>query len=54
MKVALITVSIDRETGEVIKEVAGGIEQINEDEFYRPLIEVFGNGFIKQWREELK
>lgn len=47
MEIALVTVTICRHTGkELGREVRESFE-VDEDEYYRPLVEVLGNEFIK-------
>ena len=41
MKVARIKTTIDRHTGEVLQEEIVGYEEVDEDKFYRPLVEIF-------------
>lgn len=41
MKVAYIKTTIDRRTSEVKNQEIVGYEEVNEDEYYRPLVEVF-------------
>ena len=41
MKVAHIRTTIDRHTGEVLQEEIVGDEEVDEDKFYRPLVEIF-------------
>lgn len=53
MKVALINTKINRHTGKVIGKEIKEIKTVNEDEFYRPLVEILGNGFLKQFKKEV-
>lgn len=41
MQAAIAKTTIDRKTGKVLSQEIIGYEQVNEDEFYRPLVEVF-------------
>jgi len=41
VKVAHIRTTIDRHTGEVIQQKVVGYEDVDEDKFYRPLVEIF-------------
>lgn len=42
MQVAIVKTTIDRATGRQIGEEIIGQEEVNEDAFYRPLVEVLG------------
>ena len=48
MQVTTVSVKIDRKTGTVIETEYEGIEEVNETEFYRPLVEVFYKAFSEQ------
>lgn len=52
MEVALITAKINRDTGEVIEKEIKEIREVDEDEFYRPLVEVLGDAFLDQYNKE--
>lgn len=41
MKVAHVKTTIDRHTGEVLQSEIVGYEEVDEDKFYRPLVEIF-------------
>lgn len=47
MEVALITVTVDRNTGKTISREIKEVKEVDEDEFYRPLVEVLGDAFLK-------
>lgn len=51
MKVALINTKINRHTGKVIGKEIKEIKTVNEDEFYRPLVEVLGNDFLRKFEK---
>ncbi len=51
MKVAVVSTKLNRHTGEVISREIKEIRTVNEEEFYRPLVEVLGNGFLKQFKK---
>lgn len=53
VKAAIMTIIIDRDTGERISKEIKEIRTVNEDEFYRPLVEILGNGFLKQFKKEV-
>ena len=48
MEVALIT---NRHTGEIIERETKKIKKVDEDEFYRPLVEVLGDAFLEQYNK---
>lgn len=48
MEVALVTISICRHTGKELSREIKEVREIDEDEFFRPLVEVFGDEFLKQ------
>ncbi|MBU5439460.1 hypothetical protein KQI42_15705 [Tissierella sp. MSJ-40] len=50
MEVALVTVTIDRNTGKTINKEVKEVFEVDEDEFYRPLIKVLGDDFIRRWK----
>lgn len=41
MEVIIVKTSLSRETGELLSQEVIGSEEINEDEYYRPLVEMF-------------
>lgn len=47
MEVALVTVTLDRESGQTISTEVKGVKEVDEEQFYRPLVEVLGNAFLK-------
>lgn len=49
MKIALLATKINRHTGEVTDNEVKHTKVINEDEFYKPLVEVLGSDFLKQF-----
>ncbi len=49
MKASLVSKIINRHTGDVIKREIKEVKRVDEDEFYRPLVEVLGNAFLKQY-----
>jgi len=52
MRAAVVKATIDRNTGEVLKrEVVEHIE-VDEDEYYRPLVEIFGEKIIELQRDK--
>ena len=54
MKVAHVKTTIDRKTGEVIKQEITGYKEVDEDEYYRPLVEMYGKRILKEMRKEVK
>lgn len=55
MEVALVTVTVDRNTGKTISREIKEVKKADEEQFYRPLVEVLGDAFLeymgrsKQW-----
>ena len=47
MQVAIVRTTIDRATGRQISEEIIGYEEIDEDTFYRPLVEIFGRRVLE-------
>ncbi|NLW01213.1 MAG: hypothetical protein GX041_08490 [Clostridiales bacterium] len=47
MKVAHIKTTIDRHTGEVKQQEIVSYEEVDEDEYYRPLAEIFFERIMK-------
>lgn len=47
MQVAIVKTTIDRATGRQIGEEIIGQEEVNEDAFYRPLVEIFGRRVLQ-------
>jgi hypothetical protein len=57
MQVATVRVTYDRKTMEKIGEEVIGYQEMDEDEYYRPLVELLAPKFIewmKQQKEEMK
>ncbi|NMA70074.1 MAG: hypothetical protein GX958_11770 [Desulfitobacterium sp.] len=50
IKVAEKVTTIDRRTGEVIKQEIVAVTEMDKDTYYRPLVEVLGNDFYKKWQ----
>ncbi|MCR2045523.1 hypothetical protein [Anaerosalibacter massiliensis] len=51
MKLALVSMKIDRFTNKVISREAKEIKEVDEDEYYKPLIEMLGDEFLKHKKE---
>lgn len=51
MEVALVSVKIDRHTGETINKEVKEVMEVDEDKFYRPLVEVLGDAFLEQYNK---
>jgi len=47
MKAAIVRTTIDRKTGQKLREGIIGYEEIDEDIFYRPLVEVLGKQVLE-------
>jgi hypothetical protein len=57
MQVATVRVTYDRKTMEKIGEEVIGYQEMDEDEYYRPLVELLAPRFmewLKQQKEEMK
>ncbi len=52
MKVALVSIRIDRNTNKVINREIKETKEVDEDEFYEPLVKVLGDSFLKEWKGE--
>lgn len=52
MEVALVTITVDRNTGETISREVKEVREVDENQFYRPLIEALGDEFLKYWRSK--
>lgn len=52
MEVALVTVTIDRNTGKTISREVKEVKEVDEDEFYRPLVKILGDEFLKYRRSK--
>jgi len=50
VEVSLLTISICRHTGKELKREIKEVREVDEDEFYRPLVEVFGDAFLEYCR----
>ncbi|WP_333657010.1 hypothetical protein [Tissierella praeacuta] len=47
MEVALVTVTVDRNTGKTISREIKEVKKADEEQFYRPLVEVLGDAFLE-------
>ena len=54
MQAVVVKVSIDRKTGRQISEEIISHEKVDEDVFYRPLIEIIGERVLAACRDEMK
>ena len=54
MRVACKTVTIDRHTRKLKNEEITGYKEVDEDEYYRPLVEMYGKRILKEMRKEVK
>lgn len=50
MKVAIVRTTIDRKTGKLIDQQIIGTEEVDEDRFYRSLVEIFGKRILEAIR----
>lgn len=51
LRASLVSKTINRHTGEIIKREIKEVKRVDEDEFYRPLVEVLGDAFLKQYNK---
>lgn len=47
MQVTIVRTTVDRTTGRQLSEEIIGFEEIDEDAFYRPLVEVLGKRVLE-------
>jgi len=47
MQIEVLSVTICRHTGKELKREIKEVREVDEDEFYRPLVEVFGDAFLE-------
>lgn len=52
MEVALISTKFNRHTGKQISKEIKEVKTVDEDEFYRPLVEVLGDAFLEQFNKK--
>ena len=52
MQNAIIRITIDRKTGQQIEQEIIGYEEIDEDAYYRPLVEMLGDRILTSCKEE--
>lgn len=52
MKVAVVRTTIDKTTGRQINQKTIGYEEIDEDAYYRPLVEMLGDRILTSCKEE--
>lgn len=50
--IAIIKTTISRETGQVIREEVVKQVDMSEDEYFRPLVEVLGNRFLREYENK--
>lgn len=50
MQAAIIEVTLDRKTGKRIKEELIELVEVDEDEYYEPLVRMYANDFLKKWK----
>lgn len=54
MEVSLVSTIYCRKTGELLNTKIIETKEIDEDEFYRPLVEVLGDAFLEQYNKNKK
>ena len=52
MKVQTIRITIDRKTGQTIGTQVIGEQEMSEDEYFRPLVEIFGKRIIEEMKKQ--
>lgn len=50
MKAAIIKTTLDRKTGKRIKEELIELIEVDEDEYYEPLVKMYANDFLRKWK----
>ena len=53
MQVAIMRVTIDR-TGRQLEEKIVGYKEVDEDDYYRPLVEIFGERILKERQKAIR
>ena len=53
MQALLIRVTTDKRTGQLLEERIIGIQEVDEDVFYQPLVEIIGNLVIRDFQERI-
>ena len=48
MKVKTVRITIDRKTGQALNKQVLEEREIDENEYFRPLVELFGNKILKE------
>jgi hypothetical protein len=51
---AILSINIDRQNGREVERKVIGHEEIDEDVYYRPLVEMFGKRVLDALRQESK
>ncbi|OHW62195.1 hypothetical protein EUAN_12640 [Andreesenia angusta] len=55
MKTAIVSRKYDRSSGKQISVEVREHKDVDEKEFYKPIVEVFGKDFLEKWKKgELK
>lgn len=50
MNAVIVRTSISRNTGQQISKEIIGFEEVDEDDYYHPLVEVFGKRFVNDYQ----
>ncbi|WP_019227248.1 hypothetical protein [Sedimentibacter sp. B4] len=50
MQAAIIKTTFDRKTGKRINEELIELVEIDEDEYYEPLVKMYANDFLEKWK----
>lgn len=52
MKVQTIRITIDRKTGQTISTQVIDEQEMSEDEYFRPLVEIFGKRILEEMKKQ--
>jgi len=53
MQTAIIRTTTDKRTGLLLEERIIGIQEVSEDAYYQPLVEIIGNLVIRDFQERI-
>lgn len=54
MQITIVRVTVDRRTGQQLEKQTIGFEEIDEDAYYRPLVEIFGKRVLEALQNKQK
>jgi len=52
MEIALVSATYCRKTGELLNTKMIEAQEVDEDEFYKPIVEILGDEFLKQYKNK--